>query len=124
MSLEENKAVVLNWLDARNANDVEKALSFISPELHDMVRIAFNGFTTSFLDLSITINQMIAESDKVVCWWKLHGTHLGVYENIPATGKKIEMIAIDIYTITDGKISWLERGSDLACDATDWCYGL
>lgn len=90
----------------------KKALSFISPELHDMVRIAFNGFTISFPDLSITINQMIAESHKVVCWSKLHGTHLGVYENIPATGKKIEMIAIDIYTITDGKISWLERGSD------------
>ena len=112
MSTAENKAIVQGWIDARNAGDIEKALLFISPPLHDIVRIAFNGFTTSFPDLSITVMEMIAEGNKVVCWWKLHGTQLGPYENIPATGKKVEMIAIDIYTITDGKISGLERGSD------------
>lgn len=112
MSLEKNKAVVQGWLDARNAHDLEKALTFIAPELHEMVRSAFNGFTTSFPDLHITVTEIISENDKVVCRWKLHGTHLGIYENIPATGTKIEMIAIDIYTITNGKISWLERGSD------------
>jgi steroid delta-isomerase-like uncharacterized protein len=112
MSLEEYKAVIRNWLDARNAHDIEKALSLWSTEQQENIRKAFNGFSTTFPDLSITVNELIAEGDKVVCWWTLKGTQLGSYGAIPPTGKAVKMSAIDIYTITDGKISALERASD------------
>jgi steroid delta-isomerase-like uncharacterized protein len=112
MSLEENKALVRGWLDARNAHDVERALLFFISEWHEGIRLAFNDFSTAFPDLIVTINELIAEGNKVVCWWTLKGTQLGTYEHIPATGKSVEIIGIDIYTITNGKISGFERSSD------------
>jgi hypothetical protein len=45
MTLEENKAVIRNWIDARNSHDLEKALAFWSEEWQVNIRNAFNSFT-------------------------------------------------------------------------------
>ena len=34
----------------------------------------------------------------------MRGTHLGEFEGIAPTGKRVEVRAIDIYRITEGKI--------------------
>jgi Predicted ester cyclase len=116
MLIDENKAVVQNWVAARNSNDLEAALTCWKYENHEWLRKAFHGFSRAFPDLHVTINEIIGEGDKVVVSWTLTGTHRGVWRGIPATGHTIEWNATDMYTISDGKIASLHR----AADNLDW----
>ena len=112
MPIEENKALVRRWVELRNAHDVDEAIKLWTEHRQEGIRSAFNGFTQSFPDLHITIDDMIAEDDKVVCLWHFNATHLGTYGNIPATGNKVNWSVMDLYTIKDGKIADIIRRAD------------
>ena len=56
-----------------------------------------------FPDLHITIEDQIAEGDKVVTRWTVRGTHTGPFQGIPATGKQATMSGIEIDRVVDGK---------------------
>jgi steroid delta-isomerase-like uncharacterized protein len=60
--------------------------------------------TTSFPDLRLTIEDMIAEKGKVSVSWITSGTHQGEFLDIPATGSRIFVEGITIHDITNGKI--------------------
>jgi steroid delta-isomerase-like uncharacterized protein len=62
-------------------------------------------------DATIKILDEIAEGDKVVVRWTVHGTHLGVFLGIPPTGQQLTWTGITIYRIADGKIVE-ERGEE------------
>jgi steroid delta-isomerase-like uncharacterized protein len=109
ISAEENKAVIRRWVEARNATDVEAAVALWAKERQEGLRGAFNRFTQGFPDLQFTVHELIAEGDKVVLWWTLHGTHLGTYAEVPATGKRVEWTAVDFYTVVNGRIADLRR---------------
>lgn len=68
---------------------------------------------TAFPDLHFTIEETIAEADKVVIRWIARGIHQGEMKslNLPATHKFAEWSGIIIYQITDGKVVE-ERGED------------
>jgi predicted ester cyclase len=55
-----------------------------------------------------TIEDLIAEGDKVVARWRSRATHRGDYMGIPPTGKEVEFTGISVYRIEEGKIaeSW------------------
>jgi len=57
----------------------------------------------AFPDIHFTIEDQIAERDKVVTHWSAQGTHLGEFNGIPATGKQFKVTGIDIDRIVDGK---------------------
>ena len=59
-------------------------------------------FTTGFPDLRFTIEDMIAEKEKVVVSWIISGT-------LPVTGSKIFVQGIMIHHITNGKGSRFAR---------------
>jgi len=104
MSVEQNKAVVRRWIEARNANDVEAAVAQWGPDWQDRLPRAFNAYTEGFSGIQITVQEMVAEGDKVATWWTFRGTHRGVFAGVPATGKTIEWSAADLYTVVNGKI--------------------
>jgi len=58
----------------------------------------------AFPDISMTIDDQIAEGDKVVSRWTAVGTHTGEMMGIPPTGKKATVTGISIDRIADGKI--------------------
>lgn len=60
---------------------------------------------SAFPDYSHTIEDMIAEDDKVVTRFTVRGTHKGDYMGIPATGKEIVLTSILISRIAEGKIA-------------------
>src|SRR5580765_3243934 len=60
--------------------------------------------TTALPDLCFTIEDTIAEGNKVVACWTISGTHQSEYMGIPATGKKISIEGITIHHIKNGKI--------------------
>ena len=55
-------------------------------------------------DYHTTIEDLIAEGNKVVARVTLTGTHTGDFYGIPPTGKRINLSAIYIVRIQDGKI--------------------
>ena len=112
MSVETNKAVIRDWMAARNTHDVESAVALWTEEKQAGLRSSFNGFTAAFPDVQITIQEMIGEGDKVAILWTFLGTHLGPFQGIPATGKRVEWDGLDLYTLTDSKITALVRKAD------------
>ncbi len=58
----------------------------------------------AFPDLDVTLSEMIAEGDKVVVHWTLHGTHRGTCLGIAPTGKRVELEGVSIYRAADGQI--------------------
>jgi len=75
--------------------------SQVGPELY---RRRIQELTASFPDLRFTLDDLIAEKDKVVAAWVISATHKGEFMSIPATGKKISVEGITIHYIRDGKI--------------------
>jgi len=63
---------------------------------------------TAFPDLNVTIDDLIAEGDKVVTRWTFRGTQKGEFGKIPATGKQVTFMGITISRFVDGKTveSW------------------
>jgi steroid delta-isomerase-like uncharacterized protein len=59
---------------------------------------------TSFPDLTITVEDLIAQGDKVVARLTARGTHLGTFRSIPPTGQVVQWTGIRIFRIADDKI--------------------
>lgn len=64
----------------------------------------------AFPDWHSTIEDMIAEGDKVVTRWRASGTHLGEFMGIAPTGKKMTTTGIYIDRVVNGK--YVEHWSD------------
>jgi predicted ester cyclase len=65
---------------------------------------------TAFPDLVTTINDLIAEKDKVTVRRHDEGTHMGPFMGLPATGLRFSITWIDIFRIHNGKLveAWPE----------------
>jgi steroid delta-isomerase-like uncharacterized protein len=55
-------------------------------------------------DMHATVEELIAEGDKVAVRWTVQGTHQGELMGIPATGRRAVFRGISIYRLDDGKI--------------------
>ena len=62
------------------------------------------AFHTAFPDLHFTIEDEIAERNKIAVRWTLRATHLGEYQRRPPTGKTVTATGISIFQIANGKI--------------------
>ena len=65
---------------------------------------------TAFPDLHFTVEDQIAEGDKVVTRWTSTGTHQGEFGGIPATGKQVRLTALNIHRVVNGQVTegWLQ----------------
>lgn len=116
MSTETNKAIVRRAIEQILNNhrcDLVDEFFVDTVELHGVGpsiigRTALGAFYTMFFaafpDWHATIDEMVAEKDKVVVRITSNGTHQGDYEAIPATGKPYTQHAIVIYRLSNGKI--------------------
>jgi len=75
----------------------------------DYIRMVRTGFP----DISIAIEDLVAEEDKVVVRTTWRGTHLGEYDGIAPTGKQVTRTMIQIFHLRDGKLleEWVEGES-------------
>lgn len=58
----------------------------------------------AFPDFHITIEDQVADGDRVVTRWTAEGTHLGEFQSILPTGRHWEMTGIDIDRVVNGKV--------------------
>ena len=61
-------------------------------------------YRTAFPDLKMTIEEQLAEGDKVVTRWTATGTHRGELMGIAPSGKPIRVQGIVVTRIANGKI--------------------
>ena len=63
-------------------------------------------FHNAFPDLSCTIEEQVAEGEKVVSRWTLRGTHRGEFFGVAGTGNRVEFtgIQIDRFDEESGKL--------------------
>lgn len=115
---EANKAIARRVVeDIFNAGRLEVADEIVTPDFvgHDPaspepitgpegLRRQAEGYRTAFPDVRLTIEDEIAEGDRVVTRWSARGTHEGELFGIPATGKQATVTGITIDRIDDGRI--------------------
>ena len=65
-------------------------------------------FRSAFPDFHTTIEDQIAEDDRVATRWTMRGTHEGEFRGIAPTGKQMTVTGIGIFRFSDGKVveSW------------------
>jgi steroid delta-isomerase-like uncharacterized protein len=59
-------------------------------------------YQAAFPDTVMTVEDQIAEGDKVVTRWSARGTHKGELMGVPPTGKVVTVSGIDISRVADG----------------------
>jgi steroid delta-isomerase-like uncharacterized protein len=76
------------------------------------VRQAFAVFRQAFPDTRHTIEDLVAEGDRVVARTRARATHTGELFGHAATGRVVTLSSITIYRIVDGRIAerWSEQG--------------
>jgi len=65
-----------------------------------------------FADICFSIDDMIAEQDKVLKRFTLTGTHIGDFMGIPPSGKRLTLTGLTIGRISNGQIVEDWEGAD------------
>jgi len=68
--------------------------------LKERVSMLIEGLAPTF-----TLEDVIAEGDRVVVRWTNSATHVGSFAGIPPTGRSCEVAGIDIHRIEDGRMA-------------------
>ncbi len=110
MSAEENKAVVRRYFeefhDQRQHDILEE---IVAPELLEPTRRATDTLLTAFPDYRITIEEQVAEEDKVATVWSGSGTHQGQWQSpagtVAPTGNEVTWTGTTTLRLSEGKIS-------------------
>lgn len=68
------------------------------------IKQVVNTYRTAFPDLELTVEDMVAEGDKVLGRWSARGTHRGELQGIAPTGKRFEIAGLTLMHIVDGRI--------------------
>lgn len=117
MTSETNKRIMHRFTEFINSASEKLAAEVISPDAifhvpertHPVRGPA--GYLTiigmmraGFPDIHWTLEEMIAEGDKVAARFTMRGTHQGTFIGVPPTGKKIEVQAMNFYLFSNGQI--------------------
>ena len=97
-----DEVVAPNWVE-HNPNTPEG----MSGRVEDSKRFV-EMYRNAFPDLHITVEDLIAEGDKVVMRWTARGTHQGELMGVPPSGNRVEVTGINIERLEGGKFveSW------------------
>lgn len=119
---QESKDVVRRFFEAYSRHDVEAAVAVVTEDVvnHHSTLQGRDGFReelaywyAAFPDVSVTVEDLVAEGDRVAARITARGTHGGEFMGMPATGKRIEVQEIDIARIEDGKIAEIWAAPDM-----------
>src|SRR5215203_5032168 len=110
MSAQEKKAISNRVAQAISEGDLDALDDLMAPELAEEFKRDVTEIRRAFPDYAGTNVEQIAEGEKVANRFVFLGTHLGEFEGVSPTGKRIEFIGHSIDRVLEGKIveSWVE----------------
>jgi steroid delta-isomerase-like uncharacterized protein len=118
MSLEDNKDVIRAYVETIfNQQQVDRADELVAPDYLDHAALPGQApglegakkkwamYLTGIPDLRVTIEELVAEADKVAVCRSYEGTHRGELLGVPPTGKQVRVGGISIFRLAGGKIA-------------------
>ena len=124
-SVKANERVVEAFLqDVINEHNADHAASYLNPGMQwsggtvgtvtGSANVAglFVGVVAAFPDAHITIDDIFGQGDQVVVRVVVSGTQEGPILGIPASGRHVQWDGVDVYRLSDGKISNIWAGDD------------
>ena len=118
MSTEQNKAMVRQMIEeVFNRGDLSRVDEYLAPDFVEREELppGLPGgregvqqltvlLRSAFPDFKATIDDLVAEGDKVVIRQTWRGTHRSEFMGVPPTGKSVSFGVIDILRIAGGKV--------------------
>ncbi len=127
--MEQNKKVMERFVEFINTGNMEIGREIIAPDVifyaptSPEPMTGLEGYAAvldmmrgAMPDVHWTVEETIAEGNKVMIRFTMSGTQTQPLMGIPATGKPIRVTAMNIYELRDGKII-REHGFDCRCGA-------
>lgn len=118
MSTEENKAVVRRYFrDLADNTNPAAADEILAPDYAGHVsgnpgpldRAGLAGFVgmfhAAFPGITHTVEELVAEGDQVAARITVRGTHRGEFMGLPPTGREVNIGAINVFTVRDGRVA-------------------
>lgn len=114
-ALDTHQPALLDNVLARNSVDVPAAPGQRGGR--DGMKGAMAGYYASFPDFHVVNEDFVAGGDKVVVRSMIHATQRGTFAGVPASGKPVAIMAIDVHQICNGRVvkTW---------HVEDWLTGL
>jgi steroid delta-isomerase-like uncharacterized protein len=121
---DDNKALSRRFTELFSTGDELLADEILSPDVvfhgtagdgelrgADAMKRLIAGYRQAFPDARSTVEDQVAEGDKVVTRWRARGTHRGPLGPIAATNREFEMDGVTIERIAGGRIAevWVAR---------------
>lgn len=110
---EQNKRVVLDYVDAFNRGDLDAVCALFAPDalIHgalgwgglDMARPIWSDLMRCF-QVSLEVDGMVAEGDTVAVRYTERGRSVGSFRGGPVTGRDYEMVAMEWFAVKEGHI--------------------
>jgi len=108
----DNKRTVTRLFETFNTGDLTAIDAVVAPEYVDArgdtgpaaFRAVVVGLRGAFPDIHYTLDDLIAEGDRVAVRWRWTGTHRAAFRNHPATGKAVANTGAGIFRLSGGKI--------------------
>jgi steroid delta-isomerase-like uncharacterized protein len=117
MTTEQNKAVVRRFFEAFGANDQEALKEVLAPDVAAYTHIGagpvnreallqgIGMWNSTFNDTRFTIEEQIAEGDRVATRTTMHAVHSGGdFQGLAPTGKEVAVSGITINRVQNGRI--------------------
>ena len=117
MTPEQNKAVVRRWIEEfktggdESVSDELRSPHFVNHSAPpgaltgpEAGKLAFRAMRAAFPDLRVTIEDMLADGDRVVTRQTFAGTHRGEWLGVPPTGRVVSWALIDIVRLEGGRL--------------------
>jgi predicted ester cyclase len=116
VSIEENKETVRRYQEIYNRNDLDAlgevvSQNLLTPKIMSGIPPGMEGakavhriMLAGFPDYQTTIDDLLAEGDKVAARITMSGTNTGSFMGIPPTGKQVSFTGMYIARIEYGKI--------------------
>ena len=118
MATEQDKALIRRFIEEIfNQGNMNLADEILAPDFveHEQlppgipndregVKVLTSMMRSAFPDFKATIEDILADGDKVVIRMTWSGTHKGEFMGIPATGKRMSIGVIDIIRVSGGKL--------------------
>ena len=118
MSTEQNKSIVRRWVEEGwNQGQLAVVDQLYTPNFlqhepppapvtsSEALKQYVAAYRSAFPDLHFTVEDLIADADKVVWRFASTGTHGGAFMGIPATGKRGNVSGIVIFRFENSRIA-------------------
>ena len=119
MSTETNKALLRKWIEEGwNKGDLAVVDEVYAPNVaqHDPgspfpvnntegLKMYVGMYKSAFPDLTFTVEDLVAEGDKVLWRFNSRGTHTGALGPIPPTGKTGDVAGMVLFRCANGQIA-------------------